>query len=591
MLINIVIPFYNSSFWLDQCLKSIKLTNFPLSQVFIFNDNSNTEEVDNCKKILSGYKTVKFFNNKGRKGFGGNCNYAASKLSSDYILFLNSDCLITNSTIRELLNCFVQKKDTLMSCCFSNNSPMYSYPIPNGLNFINTADFFNKIFTKNDIYEANTIVGNCLMVDRSKFLAMGGFDKKWGVGYGEETDLQFRALKKGYKSVVTLKTYVYHFGGGSFNSLKNIENIRKKNHSLFFKLWKSDYLKLQKRSNKSNTLPIKKENYFSKKIFQVNYDIIFYLPTINQNIGGIHSVIEICNELILNGFNANIVVVGNVNLDVENFKEPILFSPIHIPDDKSFYKLLKKINLGAIVSTIYSSVDICNQIATDKKIKHIQYIQGVEYLFDNGSVFQKVIDSYSKGDFFIFGSNFIKDCFLKFRKINSNKFKVINPQVNKFLFFPSNQNKFFDFAIFLRKASDKGQPFLLNLLVHFLNKNYKILVFSEEIKALKNKNITFVETPLSKESLSKYFQQVNFFIDFSIHEGFGLMGLEAINCGCRLIYTNNGGINDYIDIKKDNFFVKDPTDFSYIEKLLKVKGINKLKQSKNSWLQALREIL
>jgi hypothetical protein len=56
-----------------------------------------------------------------------------------------------------------------------------------------------------------------------------------------------KALGMGLKGVVHLGAYVYHFGGGTFQYQKNIDEQKKLNFSNFMKKWSKQYNVLQSR--------------------------------------------------------------------------------------------------------------------------------------------------------------------------------------------------------------------------------------------------------------------------------------------------------------------------------------------------------
>jgi GT2 family glycosyltransferase len=589
--VAIIIPFHNSFSWVNLAIQSVKLSRYNLNDCYIVNDGSSDEELKLCNELISKTKKITLFDNEGRRGFGGTVNYAVSRLKYyKYILILNSDCLITSNTINTLLAPFLDNDNTIMSCPYSNNSPDYSFPMNDGFSFIDQDKHFNAFFKKKKIkqfYEANTIVGNCLMIDVSKFIELNGFADEWGIGYGEETDLQFRALEKNYHSYIVLNTYVYHFGGASFTNIKDIENIRKKNYQKFIKKWGVIYKDLVKR-NPSRHYDLLSKSFQKNEIYKKSYDLIFYLPTINQKIGGIHSVINICNELILNGHNATIIVVGNVNLDLDNFSEPLFFSPIYVDDDKELINIAKKMNFKSLVSTIYSSAKSCSIICKFLRKRHIQFIQGVEYFFDGGSVFNEVINSYKYGDYFVFVSKFTRDSFLNIRHLNSEEYSIIPPYVDKNVFFSTEKKRKYDIAFFMRHSQDKGQIFIIKHLLSLVKLNFKIVVLGQKFDFLSQKVDFFPET-LSRANIAKIFRDTETFIDFSINEGFGLVGLEAINSGCKFIYYNNGGVNAYINRNKDKFCVNDPSDSKELLKKIKLKGKNSLLINKSSWLSLVKK--
>ncbi len=594
----ILIPFHNSVHWIRPCLFAIKQAKFPLKNILIVNDRSSRANLEICKKIINEFGgDIRLASNSGRPGFGGAVNFGVSMLKCKYVLLLNSDCLITESTVGALVAPLIESNDIFMSCPISNNSPNYSFQIPEGMNYLSVAKYLNEIYaesTNKPYVEAATVVGNCLMVKRSVFDELGGFSDEWGVGYGEETDLQFRAAKLGYESVLALNTFVYHYGGGTFKTIVDIQAHKDQNYQLFIKKWGREYKNLL---SKQKFNPITLLNFLFQNFKKENslYDVIFYLPTIDQQIGGIHSIVDICNMLISNGINATCALIGgNSNALIEGYKEPIYFNPLYYINEGEFLEHSKNLNFKLIVSTVHTSAEVCSKI---KKVrtKHFQYIQGIEYMFETGGAFKNTIESYEYGDGYIFASRFLQKRLNNFVKKDSSKY-AINPYINRDIFYPDSEKKKYFLGMCLRKVEDKGQGYLINLLLNKRMSCKKILVFGDgKYSFIGNyKNIHYIELPVSREVLANYLRTVENYIDLSIHEGYGLMGMEAILCGAKLFYTNYGGLEDYLHIE-NHFLISNPLDSDLIiDKIIKSKNsnkINKIKNQKSSlgWIDIINE--
>jgi GT2 family glycosyltransferase len=65
-------------------------------------------------------------------------------------------------------------------------------------------------------------VGFCVMLKANALEIVGYFDElKFNVGYGEENDWSFRAVRKGFKHILSDLVIVHHTVGGSFKSRTN----------------------------------------------------------------------------------------------------------------------------------------------------------------------------------------------------------------------------------------------------------------------------------------------------------------------------------------------------------------------------------
>jgi len=570
--IEIVVPTHNCAHWLGWCLKELfDKTDFPLI-VTVVDDRSNFDESNKIEQIVGLYKEARLIKNISENGgFGYACNLGAKSSEADVLLFLNTDCFITKNSIRNLLEIF-SDENVALACPISNNSPELSYSMWPGRSYIDMAEIIEKAFNwTNDshIYEACTVVGNCLAVRKSFFIDVNGFSDEWGVGYGEETDLHMKAYEKGLKGVVSLKSYVYHYGSGTFALEKDIEKHKKKNHSLFMSRWNDEYNQLSKIVAKKppiNALDICLRNYFdNNKQIPILLDVVFYLPGIDQSIGGIHAVVALCNELIKNGIKACCALVGLFSAEkLKEYKEPVLFNFLYYMNDNDFLSdntVISKL----YVSTIFTSAEIVKKKAFKQGVKNIQFIQGYECYFENGRRYFDAKNSFSNSDKLIVTTDWLKSCVSKHLESNQNIVKL-GLVVNHNMFYSvAGLEREYDVCVVLRDAADKGQWKILDIL-HALNASglSVLVIYADKYKFIRNEiwnSYTFFELPIDQYQFSKLLRKCKVFLDASLHEGFGLMPYEAGLCGCNLVITNSGGVEEFSKKFNTTFYqISDPPE-------------------------------
>lgn len=557
--IDIVIPVHNHSYWLAACLNALTdEVSKSVNKIFVVDDRSHLVESKNIEKICNAHPKVIFIKNGSNKGgFGFACNLGYTFSKADLIVFLNTDCFVPIGIFEKLRESFELEDKLALVCPVSNNSPDLTLPMDSGLSYIDMAEMVSNYGngSKNKyLREACTIVGNCLMVSREFFQSVDGFSEEWGIGYGEETDLQMKAIAKGLLGMVRLDAYVYHFGGGTFNFNADIEAHRKKNHALFMGKWTKEYKELNSRAN-SSLLINELSRYITKTSSKVKeYDVIFYLPAIKQGIGGIHAVVALCNQLILEGLRCNIALVGISSAEgLENFKEPILFSPLYYASIIEFVNdnyIFPKI----VFSTIWDSAFIVKDFCNRKKAKHIQFVQGYEGYFDNGANYNLVINSLKSSKHIVTTSKWL-ETMISTHLDNDSSVDRLPLYVDKDIFFTNEysmlKDREYDVCFIFRASNDKGQWLAREVLERCARKTeLKILVLAAQpyFDDINSSNIVeAIELmPMSQQEIAKRFRRSRVYIDFSLHEGFGLMGLEAALCGCRLVTSDSGGVRDYI---------------------------------------------
>lgn len=582
---DIVIPAHNAAHWVDWCMDEvIRHDSEAVGRVILVDDDSKPEQSELIKRIADRFSKALFVQTPSSDhGFGIACNYGATFSSSPYLLFLNTDCLLTEGCVESLLAAFNQDSNIVLACPVSNNSPALTFPILPGYSYVDMNRLCKKSFTGqvtgNQVLDACTVVGNCLMVRKDFFDNVGGFDTVWGKGYGEETDLHMKAFSLGLRGVVSLNSYVYHYGSGTFSYEADQEEIKTRNYSLFMSKWTKEYRRLAKQCAKHPPIRQLRRN-IQKRIQDAHLlelDVIFYLPALNQSIGGIHTVVNICNALIREGVRACCAVVGDLRLSGRDaYREPILFEFLHYPT-VSHFLADKKIAPKIVVSTIYASVPIVNQYSQARGIKHIQYIQGYEAYFDAGRRYSEFVESLLFGTELITTSSWLEE--MTRRHLPSEKQIIRLPLgVNEFVFYPVKTEKKQlgscpKVGAVLRQAPDKGQGMVLEVLDRLVcSGNYHVVVFKSASYRVPSwwptSSYTPVELPTGQVLIAEYMRQVDVFLDASLHEGFGLMPLEALACGCRLVCSDSGGIREYLRDGKNGFIVREISEPDvYVEKI------------------------
>lgn len=557
MAIDIVIPFHNGIHWLVTCLE--ELFKYPPAyefNVFVVNDRSKSSQTDQLKKLNTVFKNINIIDNdSSRNGFGAACNLGASFGNSDFIIFLNTDCFLTKGVLDKLKFAVTQADDIVLACPLSNNSPDLTYPMFPGRSYLDMAELIDRATNQISdplllVRDACTVVGNCLIVKREFFIEVGGFSAEWGLGYGEETDLHMKAIQRKKRGVVHIGAYVFHHGGGTFNSLKDSENLRSKNHKLFMEKWGVLYKKLAKTVSNRDSL-----NYVSCLIDELNIktvevDILFYLPGLNQSIGGLNAVVALCNELVRVGIKASCALVGiNSSYDVRTYLDPIYFGLLFYSTKEEFLSDIF-IRPKVVFSTIFTSATVVRKYAEARGIVPIQFIQGYEGYFENGRGYIEAIESYQSIDRIVTTSDWLIKMLGKHIKDQESIVKL-PLAVNKNLFFSAPNSRDIDVGVVLRSAPDKGQWIILELLRLLQDTNLKVLIFYsldyEFLKKYYQGRFEFLRLPLSKESLAENFRRIRLFVDASLHEGFGLMPLEAALCGADLLISDSGGVADYAE--------------------------------------------
>lgn len=575
---DIVIPVHNAAHWVDWCLDEVlRHDSDRLGRILLVDDGSMPEQSELIGRIAQRSPKILLVQTPGPDhGFATACNFGAALSSSPYLLFLNTDCLLTEGCIESLLAPFEQDSNIVLSCPFSNNSPALSFPMIPGYSYVEMNRLCREAAASqtagNHAIDACTVVGNCLMVRRDFFDKAHGFDPAWGKGYGEETDLHMKAFSQGLRGVVVLDSYVYHFGSGTFRYESEQQEIKKRNFSLFMSKWGKEYRLLAKQCAKNSPLARLKTNLQTvmRDVSPLELDVLFYLPVLNQSTGGVHAVVAICNALIRAGIRASCAVVGDLRRSgINGYQEPLLFEFLHYPTNQHFLAD-KKVSPRIVVSTIFSSAPVVSHYAAMRSARHLQFIQGYEAYFDSGRRFAEFVDALKFGDAVITTSRWLES--MTNRHLPPGTALLRLPLgVNEFIFYPGTRRHQRSQGICpkvgatLRSAPDKGQGMVLEVLDRLIARgDVKVVLFRAPGYAIPSwwpsDRFEVVELPADQISIARNLREIDVFLDASLHEGFGLMPLEALACGCWVVCSDSGGIRDFVKNGENGFIVKEISD-------------------------------
>lgn len=242
MKVSVIIVNYNTVQMTQRCIDSVFKKTDSIDFEVIVVDNASS---DGSKDILSKDGRIKYIYNNKNLGFGTANNIGYAHSNGDYIFLLNSDTELINNAIYCLSQYLQNNIDVgaLGGMLYNQDDiQTMSYgKFPNGFKIIcekfigitrrifliknhrHSKAFVGPIF-KSNIIDVDFVSGADLMIPRSVIEKIGFFDEKFFLYY-EETDLQYRMKREGYKRQILTDAKIYHLEKGSFNNSKNIRLI------------------------------------------------------------------------------------------------------------------------------------------------------------------------------------------------------------------------------------------------------------------------------------------------------------------------------------------------------------------------------
>ena len=230
MQISIIIVNYNTKHLTADCIDSIIAKTSEVEYEIILVDNASS---DGSQEKFSSDERILFLEAGDNLGFGKANNLGAQHAKGDYIFFLNSDTLLLNNAIYEMWRyCEEHKEDNIggLGCilCDGNNQRCHSYAKLNTWKDI-VKSYFIAPFCKSkakeiiamdaederkDAFEVGYVTGADLFVSRKVIDECGRFDPDFFI-YSEESEMQWRFKKHGYKNMIIKSPKIMHLEGMS----------------------------------------------------------------------------------------------------------------------------------------------------------------------------------------------------------------------------------------------------------------------------------------------------------------------------------------------------------------------------------------
>jgi len=238
--ITLIITNWNGSDLLRECLptvlKAVEYDHDRLYEVMVIDDCST----DNSLEVLTEeFPEVRAEKTPQNLGFQEANNYGVRLAESKIVMPMNNDIKLDPKALYYLARHF-DNKDV-----FAVSGKVFAFDQTTFL-YGNRGGYFQKghfhLYEKPPEDNSQTLFacGGALMVNRQKYLELGGFDSMYHPLYYEEIDLSYRALKRGWKVHYEPQSIAYHKVQATITrqeKRRRISLISARNNYLF--VWKN----------------------------------------------------------------------------------------------------------------------------------------------------------------------------------------------------------------------------------------------------------------------------------------------------------------------------------------------------------------
>ncbi len=330
-LVSIVIP-SDSEEMIIKCVSG--LTSTPTSyknlEVVVV---TNSKIIDNLTSYFPYLSVLKFCKYDKPYNFSDKCNEGVKYSNGEYVVIYNDDVYpLSTDWLERMIEVMQYPKVGGVSpmTVYENGKIQYAGMITGtpglvGTSFNGNPYKINEIgpFNHSLIRDVSVLCGACMMMKKSLFMALGGFDSVNTPTGHSDVDLSFKILESGYRCVYTPYSILTHLGNHSWHKKDKAD--------------KADIFVLKKWGKYLN-----RDTYFtdSQKRFLYNdfrYKYKIFSPDKIKNVNAQKDYLIVSHELSLTG--APLVLVDVVEFLLEEGNYVVVTSPVDGPLRETFIKM------------------------------------------------------------------------------------------------------------------------------------------------------------------------------------------------------------------------------------------------------------
>ena len=255
-MVSIILLNRDGAHHLKRLFKTFKQnTTYPNYELIIVDNNSSDESIEIIEKYTEELN-ITLIRNDVNRSFSYANNQAVDIAKGRYLLFLNNDIKTCTGWLNHLMDTAlaVENVGAVGSKLIypDASSSVYniekSYTIQHAGIVFKQKDGYVRPYNKDNgmpyEFEDNTpkervaITAATLLVEKSKYEEIGGFDNEYEYGF-EDVDLCLKLYKHGYKNYYNPKSVLFHyeFGTQESNEAEIVKNRRIKNKEVFTTKW------------------------------------------------------------------------------------------------------------------------------------------------------------------------------------------------------------------------------------------------------------------------------------------------------------------------------------------------------------------
>ena len=245
-LVTVVIPVYNNWWVTYRCLRALQSNSDSTPYEIVVVDDGSTDQTMEALQCIRGITVVRNLTNVGYL-ISTNRGSAAASITSGYLVLLNNDTEPIDGWLDSLYKTIEEDKGIAIvgSALIYPNGELQEaggqiFAGGNAWNLGRGGNPLSNLFTFTR--EVDYCSAASVIVRKTFWLEVDGFDRRFAPAYCEDSDLALSAWNKGYRVMYEPKSWVIHHEGLSHGKSTNsgLKKYQITNNQKLFVKWETD---------------------------------------------------------------------------------------------------------------------------------------------------------------------------------------------------------------------------------------------------------------------------------------------------------------------------------------------------------------
>jgi GT2 family glycosyltransferase len=225
--VSVIIVTYRSENEISDCVESLLRQSVPV-EIFLVDNASSDSTPLVIRDYAARFKNIHAILNKENIGLAAANNSPLGKCQGEYVLILNPDTLCRPDTLERMIDFLDRNSDVGVvgpKNVYADGTPHSSFHRRWGILHVlmwrvMPYRFVRMLYDRLSSYKHQDLLfvsGACLLLRRSIFEEIGGYDPEYFLTVEDACDLCIRARETGGRVVLLPDSEVLHIGGRSAN--------------------------------------------------------------------------------------------------------------------------------------------------------------------------------------------------------------------------------------------------------------------------------------------------------------------------------------------------------------------------------------